>query len=322
MTLTERIRALQEEYARQRVLNEEALDERVRSAEALDPEIARLRGQNIALPADALRRMLATNNEDEKRRIAEQMRDTGIANNAKIRARLKKLGLPENNLELSYRCPICQDTGYVGEAPARFCECFEAKLRQMQFEESGLNKNPEQRFERFDITRFPEENRQRAEMRGYRRHCETYANEYPNNAVRNMLITGAGGLGKTFLLNCIYARVTERGYSAIRVTAFQMFEAMRARHFQTEDAVDQFAALVSAPLLLIDDLGTEPMMRNITAEYLFLLLNERLSARLHTVVASNLGPTQLSERYGERVSSRLVDQAIIMHMQGKDLRAL
>ena len=36
-----------------------------------------------------------------------------------------------------------------------------------------------------------------------------------------------------------------------------------------------FTSLIDAPLLLIDDLGTEPMMRNITVEYLFTLLNER-----------------------------------------------
>ena len=37
-----------------------------------------------------------------------------------------------------------------------------------------------------------------------------------------------------------------------------------------EDAAGEgFRSLLDAPLLLIDDLGTEPMMRNITVEYLF-----------------------------------------------------
>ena len=42
--------------------------------------------------------------------------------------------------------------------------------------------------------------------------------------------------------------------------------------------------LIDAPLLLIDDLGSEPMMRNITVEYLFTLLNERIANKRHTVI--------------------------------------
>ena len=76
------------------------------------------------------------------------------------------------------------------------------------------------------------------------------------------------------------------------------------------------------PMLLIDDLGTEPMMRNITVEYLFTLLNERAAAKRHTVVATNLTPTQLRERYGERVASRLLDKTCTAPVlfTGKDLR--
>ena len=66
------------------------------------------------------------------------------------------------------------------------------------------------------------------------------------------------------------------------------------------------------------------MMRNITVEYLFTLLNERIAAKRHTVVATNLSPVQLQERYGERVSSRLLDRAVCgaIQLKGKDLRTL
>ena len=85
-----------------------------------------------------------------------------------------------------------------------------------------------------------------------------------------------------------------------------------------------FDQLLSVPLLLIDDLGSEPMMRNITVEYLFTLLNERMAARRHTVIATNLSPLQLQEIYGERVSSRLLDRTrcATMRLEGKDLRRL
>ena len=116
----------------------------------------------------------------------------------------------------------------------------------------------------------------------------------------------------------------DRGLSAVRITAFRMFEAMRQQHVGNDDQFDGFTSLIDAPLLLIDDLGTEPMMRNITVEYLFTLLNERAAARRHTVVATNLTPVQLQERYGERVSSRLLDRSVCgaILLKGKDLRTL
>ena len=119
------------------------------------------------------------------------------------------------------------------------------------------------------------------------------------------------------LLSCHSA-----GRSAVRVTAFKLFEAMRKQHIGSDETFDGFTSLIDAPLLLIDDLGTEPMMRNITVEYLFTLLNERALNKRHTVIATNLTPAQLQERYGERVTSRLLDrsQTIALLLKGKDLR--
>ena len=131
-----------------------------------------------------------------------------------------------------------------------------------------------------------------------------------------------GGLGKSFLLNCVYERVSSRGLPALRTTAYRMFDAMRKRHMGDDGGADAFAALLEVPLLLVDDLGTEPLMRNITVEYLFLLLNERMEAGLSTMVTTNLTPAQIQERYGERVCSRLFDRlsALTIKLEGKDLR--
>ena len=324
MTRSEHIRALMEEYARQRAADEDALDARIAGAEARDPEIARLRQDNVSLALNTMRNILSLPTQEARSAAAEDMRRRGVANNAELRRRLKALGLPENYLEMQYRCPICRDTGYVGDAPSRFCECFETRLRARRHEDGSMAGVDEQCFERFDLTRFPEADGQRSQMAVARRICEDYANQFPESSFRNLLLTGAGGLGKTFLLNCIYARVMDRGLSAVRITAFRMFEAMRQQHVGNDDQFDGFTSLIDAPLLLIDDLGTEPMMRNITVEYLFTLLNERAAARRHTVVATNLTPVQLQERYGERVSSRLLDRSACgaILLKGKDLRTL
>ena len=323
MTRSEHIRALLEEYARQRAKDEAEQSARIEEAERRDPEIARLRADSVSLALGTMRTILSLPTQEARVEAAGQMKRHGVANNAEMRGRLKALGLPENYLELQYRCPVCRDTGYVGDAPSRFCECFEARLRTRRHEDGSMAGVDEQSFETFDLNRIPEADGQRQQMASARRLCEEYADGFPQTRFRNLLLTGAGGLGKTFLLNCIYARVCDRGLSAVRVTAFKLFEAMRRQHMG-DGAESDFASLVEAPLLLIDDLGTEPMMRNITVEYLFMLLNERAANKRHTVIATNLTPVQLQERYGERVSSRLLDRSVCgaVQLRGRDLRTL
>ncbi len=324
MTMADAIRAVQAEFAEKRSRHQRELDMRIDDAVRRDPEIGRLRGENAALAVDAMRRMTALEDAGARREVAENMKRRGLANNAEIRRRLTALGLDEKYIELRYDCGICRDTGLVGDAPSQFCKCFEHRLRMLQFEDGTMASTLDQCFDRFDESRIPEDGGQRRLLNMARRACEDFADHFPDTRFVNLLLSGSGGLGKTFLLNCVYERVISRGHSAVRITAFRMFEAMRRRCFAQDGGDVSFDRLLDAPLLLIDDLGSEPMMKNITVEYLFTLLNERLAAGRHTLIATNLSPVQLKERYGERVSSRLLDRSkgLLIQLEGKDLRLL
>ena len=328
MTRSEHVNALMAEYAQRRSQAELEQDARITEVCARDPEIDRLRRRSATIALEGMRRMLEPQTPEAARQIAEGVKAEGLRNNREIRNRLRLLGLPEDYMEPHYACPVCRDTGLVGDAPASFCECFLTALRLRQHEDGTMAGVEEQNFAKFDpnfIPATPIENvayDQRTLLVSAKNLCEAYADSFPDTETENLLLMGAGGLGKTFLLNSIFARVIDRGKSAVRITAYRMFEAMRRQHVGNEPDYDGFSSLLETPLLLIDDLGTEPLMRNITIEYLFMLLNERLAARRHTVIATNLTPVQLKERYGERVSSRLLDRrrcAIVM-LKGKDLR--
>ena len=97
---------------------------------------------------------------------------------------------------------------------------------------------------------------------------------------------------------------------------------MRRHHYRPEEPNDAFDALFEAPLLLIDDLGTEPLIENVTVEELFNILNERQNAGLCTVISTNLTLENLQNRYTERVASRLADtrNCNFLGLMGKDLR--
>ena len=324
MTRSEHVRALLAEYAAQQARNEREQQARLAEAVARQPEIAELRTQSTELAFGAMRSILEQSTSEQRAAVARDMKEKGRAINARIRQLLTEAGMQPDELELRYRCPLCRDTGYVGDAPARFCDCFEQRLRLRMYEDGSMAGTDEQNFDRFDINLIPEAGGQRDQLEKARIVCQRYADRFPDTDFRNLLLTGEGGLGKTFLLNCVFERVTSRGFSAVRVTAFRMFEAMRRQHVGNDEKFDGFSALIETPLLLIDDLGAEPMMRNITIEYLFTLLNERAAARRHTVIATNLTPAQLKERYGERVASRLLDRRLCgaVQLKGKDLRSL
>ena len=76
------------------------------------------------------------------------------------------------------------------------------------------------------------------------------------------------------------------------------------------------------PLLVLDDLGTEAMIPNVTAETLFAIADQRNASRLATVYISNMNDAELAEHYGERTVSRMLDAAITRSIvfDGESLR--
>ena len=130
---------------------------------------------------------------------------------------------------------------------------------------------------------------------------------------------GNTGLGKTFFLRCLTRALYEKGITCAFFPAYELFESFRKQHLGEARVLTK---LNQMPFLAIDDLGVEPMYRNITIEYFSELLDYRLLHRLPTAVATNLDRSALSERYGERIVSRLYDQQQfnVFGLRGNDLR--
>ena len=324
MDRAELIKSLQAEYIQRQGKNRAAADARLREAEAKDPMITQLRARSSVIALNALKQMMGNVTPERSREIADEMRRAGIENNRLIRERLTAAGFAEDYLEEKYSCPKCRDTGYTDDIPAKFCECFERELRLRMFEDGTMAGLDEQNFNSFSEELVcgrnnPDDTERILFARFY---CANYAEQYPKNARQNLLLYGKGGVGKTFLLNCIFTRIVERGFSGIRITAYRMHEAMRMKHIGSFEDAHAFDELVETPVLMIDDLGTEPMYRGITVEYLFTLLNERCAAKKHTIIATNLMPDDIKKRYGERVSSRILDttRCMLIEMKGADLR--
>ena len=241
--------------------------------------------------------------------------------NENIRNALREAGYPADYLEPVVRCPKCNDTGVMGEDERRECDCY----RQRAMELSSAVGDAGQSFEAFDERVFPEtipEGRtttQREQMLQLKAYCEQYTDQVPDQQPRDLLLYGKSGLGKTFLLNCIACRLQERGYRVEVVSAYDVIRLMRDAYFGREDDT---ARLYEADLLLIDDLGMEPMMENITIEQLFQLVNTRRSRGQAMVFSTNLNTEEIKRRYNERLASRLFDRSLckVVRLLGQDVR--
>ncbi len=285
---------------------------RLQEVESKCPQIAELMHQRRAGIFAGIRQALSGQSP-------AALPDSTQAINERIDALLMENGFAKDYLDPIYHCSLCRDTGFVGEGRKAFCTC----VRSASLNAFGQD---DASFEAYDDTVFPDTQlagvnmTQRAYMREIRRICEEYADQVPSSRTQNLFLTGSSGLGKTYLLRAIARRTAARGVLTQLFTANDLLNRIRADYFSRELTPD--SDLYTAQLLLVDDLGTEPMWENITVEQLFALIDARLSRGLHTVISTNLTPVEVQTRYTERIASRLFDKRVCqaLRLLGSDVR--
>jgi DNA replication protein DnaC len=123
-----------------------------------------------------------------------------------------------------------------------------------------------------------------------------------------LLLTGPYGCGKTHLAAAIANRCMRDGYhTPMFIVVPSLLDHLRATFSpQSQVSFDRrFEAIRAAPLLILDDLGTEsatPWAK----EKLFQLLNHRYVARLPTVITTSMKKEELAKRE-PRLASRIQD---------------
>jgi len=80
--------------------------------------------------------------------------------------------------------------------------------------------------------------------------------------------------------------------------------------------------MLECGLLIIDDLGTEPTIKNVTQEHIYNVINERTAKKLPFIISTNLSPAAIKERYDYRIVSRICDtkNSALIEFKGGDLR--
>lgn len=313
------LQELEIEYGQIRAENERMEAERKERIRKEFPEIRDLTERREELVYGTLRDILHGNADTEG--LPEKMEKLS----AEIRRELKSAGLPEDYLAPIWRCPVCRDTGYTGEPVREPCECLKKAYREKLRRKIGLNSEGNETFESFDLSVFPEEKlpersySQRDLMKRCREICEEWANRYPDVESRDLMLSGKSGLGKTYLLHAMAERLVRRDINVLIVSAYKTLEILRKAYFSNEENPGE---LTETEVLMIDDLGSEPLMQNVTVEQLFNLINERQNRGLSTVISTNLDMIEFRNRYTERIASRLRDKRYckVITLEGKDIR--
>ena len=314
------LRELETEYEQQRLLNERTEAARRKEISEQCPEIAELMIRRENLIHAALRNALQ--HQGDAGQLPEQMRILS----GQIRRALADRNYPENYLEPVARCTRCGDSGYTGQLIREPCECLKQAYQRKLRSRIGLDERGTETFSNFRTDCFSDEKIQgrpyseREWMIMVRNTCETWADQYPDTKYQMLLLTGASGLGKTFLLRTMTSRLIERGVPVLLISAGAFLDAARSAVFEQEN--DMLNELMSVRVLMLDDLGTEPLMNNMTVEQLFRLVDHRQTRGLATVVSTNLTLDELKKRYTERIASRLIypRSSCVMRLVGKDHR--
>ncbi len=232
---------------------------------------------------------------------------------------LKKLKLSPSDLLPKYECDSCNDTGVFG---GRICHCYQRRRNAEIIKAAGFDPNKLASFDKFD-TKICKNEKQAKDLEKLKTKLETWANDYPNIKKRNILLYGPVGAGKSFITECLANAMMKKDFSVCFVSAFDMNNMMLSYH-TTFDATKEshLVPLIKSDILFIDDLGTEPLINNVTLNYLFLVLSERERFNKPVIITTNLTLDAISNRYDERIYSRLTNKRIsaVLHIDGDDLR--
>lgn len=227
--------------------------------------------------------------------------------------------IDKNNLAFphqKFKCNVCNDSGYVEkDGKKERCSCF----TRMLIDEAMKNENCSNIISFDDFNESIFDDKIKKEILNIRNHLKTYSEKFPNVKKPNTILFGNTGTGKTFLLSCVYTELKKKGISVVFLTAGRLFDMLKKYAFNQINDID---VLLDAEMLIIDDLGTEPMFNNITIEYLFMLINERSRNNKSMLISTNFSADDLKNHYTERISSRLLDKSATnkIFIPGNDLR--
>lgn len=140
-----------------------------------------------------------------------------------------------------------------------------------------------------------------------------------------LLLAGTCGNGKTTTMRAVQSVVMllNNTYYNRRGEGIgnRLLEAKEITQLSDKDG--QLTAYKTVPVLFLDDLGREPTevlkYGNVTSP-ITELLEYRYNQRLTTIVTTNLEPSEIREKYGDRIADRFNEMFVVVRYTGNSYR--
>jgi DNA replication protein DnaC len=257
------------------------------------------------------------------KRLDEVMNETGAASSKATMPTISNTSAPEPD-----ECPLCGGLGFVREdVPVGHphfgkvfpCRCKLDEIERQRLEQLRALSNLDHLTHMTFGTFLPDGIGLTPDKARNLHYAYELAQHYAEKPEGWLILFGGYGCGKTHLAASIANWVIERGQAVLFVVVPDLLDYLRAT-FGPNSPVsydERFDQVRNAPLLILDDLGTQSST-SWAQEKLFQILNYRYNARLPTVVTSN----HRLEEIDVRIRSRMVDPdlAAIITILAPDFR--
>ena len=255
----------------------------------------------------------------EKARLESQNEHIGVLDEQITAAEqaynneLQKLKLTKADLLVKYSCSICQDSGYT--SCGKRCSCINREIAKLI---AGSRDGRVTKSKDF-ITDFSVFADKANEYKVNYNLIEKLARDYPDTNTKFLIFSGKAGSGKTYLASILANALEQKLHNLIFIKSTKLNKVFLEYHLaQEKDGI--FESVHNCDILIIDDLGSENVLKNVTKEYLYQLVVER--EQKLTLITTNFTGYELNKAYGSRIMSRLADKrnAIWLSFNSEDLR--
>lgn len=251
----------------------------------------------------------------------EAIKTRNLALQAEMAAILANAGAHAPNFEPVPLCPLCGDTGFHG---GQRCECYEALLREEACRRlSGMSGMKLTSFDEMDLDYYPDVPDPatgmsvRERMSSVLAYCRQYAERFSTTSP-SLLLRGPTGTGKTHAALAIARRAAEKGFGVVYGPVQVLLRKLEKEHFGREEGRSE-EMMTACDLLVLDDLGTE-FASPFTVSCLYNLINTRMLSALPVIISTNLNQSQMQDRYGDPITSRITGAFEPVIFVGRDIR--
>ena len=292
LRIEERKEAAEEGYEKivRDLTNDESFEESYRRLSYLNFEIAR-------------REVFS---EDVSDLIAERQTLRAVVDEAFVKKGALGYGKPR------YSCSKCKDTGYVN---GKKCACLERERIEVDLTDNPVLRDLPAEMKGIDVSFYGEN------AAAYLLRIKSIRKSFVKGEQNFVTLIGKAGTGKTYVAATAVKELLYAGQMVSVVNAVKLNKIFLEYHcaYLSEKAA-VWEQLIEPDVLLIDDLGAESVLNNVTEQYLYELLVERMDKK--TIVTTNLSLDSIATRYNQRIMSRLSDKrrSLVLELVGSDLR--